>query len=283
LVLALGLVILLIMKARDPGNFAWIDKLGDQPATPADDRPVDTRSEPAERPNEPAGTFVSPAAPAREEDAEGRLLEVKPEDLAVVEDDTHFRAAETKAWFHLFAVLKDTSPAKLRQASLGRVTFMQLFQQPKEYRGRVVSIQGTVRRAHWVKAPANAARIEGYYQLWVQPSDHPDDPMVLYALELPKRFPTGMDVAADVRVTGFFFKCWAYQAQDTLRTAPVLLSRSVDWTPATPAVPRGDRQMPSPWLVVGLAAAIAAFVVGFLYLRSRPSRRPRVEVQDRIV
>ncbi len=269
-VLALGAVILLIVKARDPANFAWIANLDTDHPTPASDEPVDTRLQLEPRAQESLDTVVSPAAtPPPAQQTHDGLASVTPESLAAVEDDTVFRAAERGVWFRLLEILQDTSPADLKQESLGRVTFVQLFEQPKQYRGRVVSIAGTVRRANWVEAPTNDDHIKGYYQLWLQPSDHPSDPVVVYALELPPGFPTGMDASAEVQVTGIFFKRWAYQAQDTLRTAPVVLCRSVEWLKGAPTAVHGERPMPSPWLVLGLAVAIAGLVVGVLYLRTR--------------
>lgn len=283
IVLALGLVLLAIGKARDPGSFAWIAQLGENRPSDRDKsidrRAIDTRVEGPESPRALAGPIVSsPGVPERRDHGVEGPGTIRPEDLAAIQDDTPFRRAERDAWFGLLGFLKSATPTQLQRGSLGPVTFVQLFQQPQEYRGRIVSIRGTVRRAHRVSAPANKAGIAEYYQLWVQPSEHPSDPIVVYALELPKGFPTGMGVTEEVTITGIFFKRWSYKAQDSLRTAPVLLSRSVDWTPSERLAGRQrTRSVPSPWLALGLGAAIAGVVIGYLYLRTRPARRAPVE------
>ncbi|NUQ63835.1 MAG: hypothetical protein HUU20_15265 [Pirellulales bacterium] len=157
------------------------------------------------------------------------------------------------------------------------MTYVQLAQQPEAYRGELVTLAGTVRRAQRVTAPKNDRGIESYYQLWLQPEDDPTDPIVVYSLELPEGFPTGMEVSADARLTGFFFKRWAYMAQDRLRSAPTVLSRTVDWRKRTETVaPRRDGD-PSIWLVLGVSAGLAALGVVYVYLRTKGEKRPQAE------
>ena len=105
----------------------------------------------------------------------------------------------------------------------------------------------------------NEYGIKQYYQVWLWPSDNPSAPMVVYCLRLPQGFPTGMELAEPADVTGYFFKRWAYQANDALRAAPELLARTLQWEQRpvmTPPQPVETWPIP---LVVG-AAALAALV-----------------------
>ena len=147
-----------------------------------------------------------------------------------------------------------------------------MFRQPNQYRGRLVTVSGVVHRANRVELLPNDYGIKQYYQVWLWPSDNPSAPIVVYCLRLPQGFPTGMELAEQAEVTGYFFKRWAYQANDALRTAPELLARTLQWeqrpvmTPPQPA-----ETWPIP-LVVGVAALAALLAAGIVYLRTRPTR-----------
>jgi hypothetical protein len=74
----------------------------------------------------------------------------------------------------------------------------------------------------------------------------------------------------DVEVTGYFFKNWAYRAQDGTRVAPLLLAKSPRWQPSIFAQEQND--LPSlPWiaLVVLVIAAVATGVSLIVYRQTR--------------
>jgi len=223
-------------------------------------------------PSEPPGEGRGDSPPAAPR--EPRLAR---EELAAIRDDTYFRNEEAKAWFALLDMLRQTDDGELERRSLGRVAYVQLFRQPNTYRGELVTVVGTVRRAHRLSAPRNDVGIERYYQLWLQPADNPSSPMVIYCLGLPEGFPTGMELAEDVRITGFFFKRWAYRAADTLRTAPTLLAKTVAWSPAAPS-PAAEPADPAslPW-IVATALLLSGLVAGYVYYRTRPAPRGQSE------
>ncbi len=279
-ILALGLVVILYFEAGDPANFRWIDDLWQGGKNAESQLAKPRRAEPKRRQEVP-GEFVSPL-PEKDTQrqvsgGETKFPGVRFDDLSSVRDDTPFRKAENDAWFHLLDILRKTPAAALRKSSIGRVTYTQLAQQPDAYRGELVTLRGTVRRAHRLAAPENEYGIEGYYQFWLQPAGDPADPIVIYALDVPEGFPTGMSVWADVRVTGFFFKRWSYLAQDTLRSAPTVLSRTVDWLHRPAATDRVRRSMPPVWLVVAVATAVAALTLVYIYFRTKGKKRPAPE------
>lgn len=296
LVVALGVVLILASEARSPKRWTWLwagSGPGDaEPAPPrtgvdnrlevqplgqeaaANVRIAQDRPGAVERPTEAAAGGApsagegdgSPTAPPRRE-------HISRDELAAIRDDSYFRNDEAKAWFALLDILRQTDEGELERRSLGRVAYVQLFRQPNTYRGELVTVVGTVRRAHRLSAPKNDVGIERYYQLWLQPADNPSSPMVIYCLGLPEGFPTGMGLAEDVRITGFFFKRWAYRAADTLRTAPTLLAKTVVWSPAA-TMPADVPPDPSnlPWIVAA-ALLLSGLVVGYVYYRTRPTPR----------
>lgn len=159
--------------------------------------------------------------------------------MAEIRDNTVFRAAETDAWFRLLERLAGNDVGDPSQIAPPVVSFGQLFKQPDVYRGRLVTVQGTAKRAEFMEAPENIYGISNYFRLWLQPSGS-NSPIVVYSLEIPERFPAAtiaqapgsyVDMDEAVEITGFFFKRWPYAAQDGTRLAPVLLSRTVSWSP----------------------------------------------------
>ena len=106
----------------------------------------------------------------------------------------------------------------------------QLFRQSDEYRGELVTVSGTVHRACPTGIARNDLGIKKYWRVWLQTRDNRFSPLVVYCLYLPEDFPTGMKVSAEVEITGFFFKRWMYSdAKSELRTAPVIVARTVNW------------------------------------------------------
>lgn len=274
LVFALGLVLVLMDHARRPQTWHWL--WGGKP--PADaavgaDAPAEVAAAPVDtrlaalRPSlELPDTFRSPPAG----DVPDKVFPgVRPGYFVNVEDDTVFRGVEDDAWFHLFEALREAQPGELAAAARP-VDFAQLFQQPAEYRGRLVKLSGRVRRLEALEAPTNTYGVEQYYRAVLETSANP---VFVYFLDLPAGFPVGERVYEDVSVSGFFFKRLAYRAVDDIRTAPVIAARTLDWSPrAAAAQPIGS----SPWLpwIVLAAVSYAGWWTWRLWNWRRPGATP---------
>lgn len=151
--------------------------------------------------------------------------------LALVRDDTTFRAADEDAWFQIWAKLKETEPPSLLAQPARRVGFTELYGQPASFRGRLVRFRGTLHRLERLDAPPNNYDVQEYWQGWLEPEGGPPSPIVVYFLKLPEGMPEGLDIRADVDVVGYFFKRWAYAAKDAVRTAPLVLAIEPIWRP----------------------------------------------------
>jgi hypothetical protein len=167
----------------------------------------------------------APAAPAGGPYFRG----VNPEFLTAVQDNRPTLLSEHDAWFHLFAILQRTDEKALVAASQGSVTYVQLFRQPAEYRGRLATVRGTVRRSTLMPAPKNEYGIERYYQLCLTPADNPAYVIVIYCLQEPTGFPQGDGLTEQASVTGFSYKRWPYMAKKDMQLAPVVLSKTLHW------------------------------------------------------
>lgn len=282
--MTLGLVVFLMVQAAKPSTWAWLwagARGGTaQSEAPREETPAhyDTRVRPTSPERLPLDTFLSPAERPAKIDAEGEFFPgVKPALLAEVRDHTVFRAAESAAWFHLLGVLNEADEAALEKASLGPVGFVQLYEQPDTYRGKLMTLKGVARRALDFQAPANEYGIEKYHQIWLQPDGGPDSPIVIYALDLPASFPSSRipgsnkprDIYEPIEVTGFFYKNWAYGTGTQILSAPLLAAKTVQWKPPVVAEPPVPATASSLSAILGAGAALGLLAAGLVYWASR--------------
>jgi hypothetical protein len=230
--------------------------------------------------------IVDGRAPTEAEEQSLQALRQTMADLALarIEDDTIFRPAEREIWFYELARVRDTLPADLQQQSVGEVAYLQLFKQPNDYRGEVVTLRGTVKLAYRVQAPQNYLGIEQYYVYWIHAAGGPNSPIVVYALAAPPGFPEikdkDLDAATtklheDVTVSGVFFKRWAYLGKDGTYTAPLIIASRPEWTPRAELRAGAADFLTTPLglaAVVGVAFVLAALFVTGLLLFARPSQ-----------
>ncbi|HUY91991.1 MAG TPA: hypothetical protein VMV10_24840 [Pirellulales bacterium] len=239
---------------------------GPQAAPGAAAPEIDTRLKPKDKPPLKAGEFIAePRGKRAPPEGKKFFPGVDAELLAEVRDDTVFRSGEADAFYHLLGILAKTDEKSLEQASRGPVTFTQLFTQPKEYRGELVTVEGTLRRNESLRAVKNKYGIERYAKLVIQPKDRAE-PLLVYCLEPPAKLPFGDDLNEPIKATGFFYKRQAGMAGDGIRTWPLVLAKTVQSTPPAPAAAPAQRDAVSPTLAVvvsiGFALAVVWFVLG---------------------
>jgi len=280
------LVIILMIEAGKPENWQWWERLvaadpGTTEGETAGGNP-DTRlkPQPTSKTELAPDVFVSPARPEETPDGaedgavSGYFPGVKPKLLEAVKDDMLLRPAEADAWYHLLAVLDKAEQDELERASTGRIGFVQLFEQAHEYRGRLVTIRGTVMRAYRLECPTNDYGIDRYWVCWLCPAGGPSSPIIIYSLDLPEGFPSGMSIQVEAEFTGFSYKRKVYQAKGEsgageTRTAPVVLAKTANWQPPAPEQERGWSNAVTIVLVVLGAALLGIGLSLFVYLRNR--------------
>ncbi len=189
--------------------------------------------------------------------------------LDSIRDNTVFRNAEKDAWFRLLEQLDERALASLQRESTGYVGFLQLYKQPTAYRGKLVTVAGTIHMGYHVDAPQNLYGIAGYYVFWLRPAGA-KSPIVVYCLGIPDGFPDVAKAPAGERpqldepaeFTGYFFKRWAYRARDDTRLAPLILAKSPRWE-RRPEAESAANSAPSPWFWLAVLGGTGAFGVGF--------------------
>jgi hypothetical protein len=202
--------------------------------------------------------------------------------LKQVQDDRVFVPSDREILFRLFGEVRTETPEQLRNQSVGEVGYMQLFQQPNDYRGKAVTVRGTARLAYHLEAPPNHLGIRGYYVYWLHPAGGPDSPIVIYALEAPPGFPEIKDRDKDkattklhetMEVTGFFLKRWAYRGKDGTYTAPLLIARAPQWDAAQSKLAHSAGRetfgMDQLYVAAAVALAISTVIFAVIYLLVR--------------
>jgi hypothetical protein len=196
-----------------------------------------------------------------------------------VEDDTVFlRPAEREVWLRLEGKVRDATAQNLARQSVGNVGYLQLFKQPEEYRGKAVTIRGTVKSAYRVAAHPNYLGTTDRFVLWIAPEGGPTSPIVIYALELPVGFPAVpasdggamIKLEEPVTVTGFFLKRGAYLGKDATYAAPLLIAKSPTWKPVSTLAEVRSGEIPT-WLgwVAGVAVVFALIASSVIYAQTR--------------
>jgi hypothetical protein len=199
-----------------------------------------------------------------------QVAEVNADHLSLIKDNTYFRAEENPAWFALWKSVRDGEAVSKVSASV--VSYAQLLDQPDIYRGKLVTVHGTAMREELLDAPANEIGLEGYRRLIVQPEGGGNWPIVVYTLELPEKFPRGDSIRAEVSATGYFFKNWSYSWRDGLGLAPVIMTKSISWTPViTSRKSTAKVSARTTATVIAVAAGLAVLVGYFAWQQSRRS------------
>lgn len=274
LVLLAGLTVILISKTNDPSIWRVFDLLLTPPQSDTGSDSIDNRLDTVAPDDTLAGTFLAPKEQptAKPEVEAGYFPGVNRQSLDGIRDDAPSTRDEEACSLQLLEILNRTDSATLDKASIGPVTYAQLFRQPSQYRGQLVTVTGIVRRANRIDLFPNEYGIKVYYQIWLWPSDNPSSPIVIYCLDLPKGFPTGMEFVEQAEVTGFFFKRWAYLAKDALRTAPTMLAKTLDWQKRPVMAAKEPAETWAIPLVVSVALLIALLAAFVVYLRTRPTQ-----------
>jgi hypothetical protein len=186
--------------------------------------------------------------------------------LRKVRDDTPWiRNDEIDAWLNLWSVLGRSSDAQIAADSVGEVGFVELFGQPQAYRGKLVTMRGAARQAEYLKAAKNDAGVEGYYRVVLQPQRGPDEPVFVYALQLPEGFPVGEKIRAEIAATGYFFKRMVYTTRDEadLRRAPVIMARTLNWQQPSTVIPEQNGRLVSVLMGVTGIGILAFFALSY--------------------
>ena len=201
----------------------------------------------------------------------------------VADDAPFLQPDDNQIWHHLLWQLQRSSEADLARQSAGEIPYAQLYRQPAQYRGKLATVRGAVRRAYSVRASQNHLGIATYYVFWIQPFESADSPLVVYSLDVPPGFPQLEDrdrgkmarLNEEVTVHGFLFKRGAYPGEQGLYNAPLMLAKVPLWQPAAISMTGRDISPRVLWQAAIFALAAAVLITGAVYWTSfRRQRHP---------
>lgn len=259
-------VVFLMAKVRNAENWVWFTRLSEESAAEIDTSALDTPSQWA------PGTITSaPQRTAQEPDPAKPFHErVQRDLLRDVQDDARFVAKEANAFFHLLRLLSETDEATIKKSPAERVTYLQLWQQSAEYRGRLVTMRGRARGVQVKRAPPNDDGLQQYYEVWLQheSGNNASNPIAIYCLELPQGFPVKESMDEQVELTGLYYRRWWYlDSKDKPRRAPLILAKTLDWTPAPPVIDE-PLNLPLLFALIASAAVVAVMLASWLFFRA---------------
>ncbi len=184
-------------------------------------------------------------------------------------------------------------------------TYVDMFQFPEVYHGRLVTLRGHVR--HVVSYPGDETLFHDslydgartLHELWLFTDDSQHNPAVIVTPNLPDDFPVDAEVIDRISVTGCFFKRYVYGSQDTDRIAPLILAGKIEWQPTADQVAalvddghlnaNSSRAKKAAELNRGLSRT-GALMIGFFVLlvlmilwgRAQREERDRVQLRKRV-
>lgn len=191
-------------------------------------------------------------------------------------------------YYHFLDKARQAPSERLFADSRRDITFAHLYKdprnEPRKFRGQLVGIKGTVRRALAFDMDPNAYGLKRRYELWIFTDDSGKFPWVVELTSLPEGFPLGTEIQEKVETAGFFLKLWAYRAQDGFRSAPILLGHGLVWNRTDLLRSQFDRQFGT--IAFGFLGLFAILIAGMVWRWSREARprsqRSSVRVYDRL-
>ena len=160
------------------------------------------------------------------------------------------------------------------------MTFAHLWEQPGDFRGQVIHVEGRLKRLRQFDAPRPAAAegVRVVYEGWVFAEEYFSNPFCVLFTELPPGLRPAEKMEYHVAFDGYFFKRYRYQAGDGLREAPLLIGHTLKLLDA----PAADSSLPMSQqfllLLVGFAVVVILLLVGTGWWMRRGDRR----VQERL-
>lgn len=215
--------------------------------------------------------WAPPGAEGSAELSEELLVELKDH----IRDFREITPEESASYYTILRQARETEPAQQRAAAAELLQqrrkelksdafrqnpdrpypiYVDMLNNPERFRGRLVTLEGYVRRLLLIGE--NEHGLENLYEAWLYTDDSQGHPAVIVFSAKPEEMPEGNDISEHVRVTGYFFKLWRYEAQDNDRFTPMILGHRIQWFPD-----QSVTTTPSLLLYAALAAIMA--IVGF--------------------
>jgi len=289
MVISLGMVILAIKITSQPSF--WAKMFPDQPAAqsekPDTSRKKEVRSQPglegiphvqldevliaqSENENEAESPEASAEPQSETEvekpDVESSLpkmaeeprvagLKINPERFESIEDySVNVLPEESDSFFYTIYHASQVPLKELEQAGEDDAAHAAMRADPEYYRGKVITIEGDLRRLEEIPAIQNAYGIEKFFDAWIITPTSDNIPYRVVAEFKDDGLPVQHMISetVPVRVSGYFFKIQAYPVKGGKpQMTPLLIARSITKAPPRPApISLSKDSNPGRWLFV---------------------------------
>ncbi|MDC0261738.1 hypothetical protein OAK47_00810, partial [Planctomycetaceae bacterium] len=144
------------------------------------------------------------------------------------------------------------------------------FNQSEKCQGQVVSFSGHIRQAISFPAGENEFGIKTLYQVTLFDEESKGYPVIIICTEVPDGLPLNFpetQVYDGVSVTGYYFKLFAYEGKEDLQAVPLILAKTVSWSPPEPS----SRAFPD-W-GYGFVIAVGVVVLWMIVRSNRSTKR----------
>lgn len=275
MIVFLGVLWLLMIKAREPSMWRWI--ASDEPGRTAEQAKAKTAAaDKAESKSEVAKPQPSGNS-AIDEDSEEQAAAIE-EFQAVSDGSTAIQPEEMFAYRRLLSWVQRQPLPELRGRAKAEPSFNELMQRPAEYRGTLAHLNLHVRRILSYENHDPKISASRLYELWGWSDQSPAWLYVAVVPELPAGMPTGAQVEEDADVFGYFFKLQGYHEAsappraEPLR-APLIVGR-LDWFPVKHAPARfaTPKMSPTAWFGIGVTVVVGLYLIR-LAIRYAPRHR----------
>lgn len=196
-----------------------------------------------------------------------------------VRNRTRISAAEQDGFYGLLAAVGRTSRENLLREAGAIAPVAPLFNQPDTQHGRLVQLEGLVRRVTRIEIESPSLReqfgFDHYFQVEMFTADSQNNPVVCCLRTVPSGSENQPRLHETWRVAGYFFKVWAYEPQKSpsatpreprpaLHLAPLVIGPGA--LRITAAHPEPNR-IPLPVAIIVGALAIALAITAWAWRR----------------
>lgn len=174
-------------------------------------------------------------------------------------DRSKLLSREMPAYWKMIDWSRTQSIHTLEKRALTNVPFRDYWEQPDEYRGKLIRLRLHVRMVTKYE-PKHRTDVPTVYEAWGWTDDSLSFPYVVVFSDSPPGLPIGKDIRAEMVFTGYFLKTMAYTAYDNARWAPLLVGRARLVESSASSTSSSIDSSTWPILGVGVALAIAASI-----------------------
>jgi hypothetical protein len=188
------------------------------------------------------------------------------------------RPEESDSFFYTIYHAGQVPLKELEQAGEENVSHAAMRADPEYFRGKVITIEGELRRLEEIPADQNAYGIEEFYEAWIITPTSDNIPYRVVARFKDESLPVQHTIreSVRVRVSGYFFKIQAYPIEGGKpQMTPLLIARRITRAPDRPApISLSEDSNPGRWLFI-IFSVVFVIAIWSAYRSTVGARRMR--------